>query len=266
MNDHDQDRLITVLGQARLEGRALPDPLPDLDGLDEDAGYAAQWRLARWLDAHVPGGVAGFKIGATTMAMQDYLNVSHPAYGHVRAADIHPAGSRVAGPWHCPTALECELAVRLGDPLPANAAPWSLERLLPHIGAVAPAVEIVQNRYGDFQGRGIGALVADDFFHKACIIGDWIDEVAPDALPAMAVSLHVDGEEVEHGQGASVLGNPLEAAVWLANRLASQGHGMKAGAIVLTGSMTPVHWLDHYPRKVEARLSGVGSVSYTMGD
>jgi 2-keto-4-pentenoate hydratase len=38
------------------------------------------------------------------------------------------------------------------------------------------------------------------------------------------------------------MGNPLNALVWLANKLAADGRPLKRGMVVMTGSMVPIQF------------------------
>ena len=52
--------------------------------------------------------------------------------------------------------------------------------------------------------------------------------------------------------------------VWLANKLAQRRIYLKAGQIVMTGSMTPVHWIDTYPTQAAIDIEGLGTSSVTL--
>jgi len=39
------------------------------------------------------------------------------------------------------------------------------------------------------------------------------------------------------GTGANVLGDPRQALAWLANDLASRGHTLRAGEVIMTGTV-----------------------------
>jgi 2-keto-4-pentenoate hydratase len=56
-----------------------------------------------------------------------------------------------------------------------------------------------------------------------------------------------------------VLGHPHYALAWLANHLAARGKGLRAGEIVLTGSLVKTLWLASGD-SVMMDLSGLGSV------
>ena len=50
--------------------------------------------------------------------------------------------------------------------------------------------------------------------------------------------MEINGARVAEATGAAVLGDPLRALVWLANKLPDYGHAVRAGQIVMTGSVT----------------------------
>jgi 2-keto-4-pentenoate hydratase len=133
------------------------------------------------------------------------------------------------------------------------------------IESVIPTIEIVENRYGDFLARGLGTLIADDFFHKACVMGTPV-EYAPDlALEDVVGRMILDGSEIHTGTGAEVMGHPLEAIVWLANALAAQGGMLRAGDIISSGSITPVHWVEEFPCHARVELHGIGACEVRLG-
>ena len=85
------------------------------------------------------------------------------------------------------------------------------------------------------------------------------DPPAPDLLGVIGRAL-INGVEAGQGSGADVLGHPHNALAWLANRLAADGKGLRAGEIVLTGSLVKTIWLNAGD-SVVMELAGLGSVS-----
>ncbi|HEY0912640.1 MAG TPA: fumarylacetoacetate hydrolase family protein, partial [Bradyrhizobium sp.] len=69
----------------------------------------------------------------------------------------------------------------------------------------------------------------------------------------------VNDVEVSRGTGADVLGHPHNPLAWLANHLAAEGRGLRAGQVVLTGSLVKTIWLNPGDR-VTMELSGLGAV------
>ena len=127
------------------------------------------------------------------------------------------------------------------------------------IEAYLPAIEIVDDRYANWQTMGAPTLVADDFFAAGCVLGEPVARsAAPDLLKVVGRAI-INGAEVARGTGADVLGHPHNALAWLANHLAAEGKGLRAGQIVLTGSLVKTIWLDAGDR-VTMDLSGLGAV------
>jgi 2-oxo-3-hexenedioate decarboxylase/2-keto-4-pentenoate hydratase len=159
--------------------------------------------------------------------------------------------------------VECEIAVRLARDLPAIDAPFTTDAVVQAIEAYLPAIEIVDDRYANWQTLGAPTLVADDFFAAGCVLGQPVARsVAPDLLEIIGRAV-INGVEVGRGTGADVLGHPHHALAWLANHLASDGNGLRAGEIVLTGSLVKTVWLKAGD-KVSMELSGLGTVSATF--
>jgi 2-keto-4-pentenoate hydratase len=64
---------------------------------------------------------------------------------------------------------------------------------------------------------------------------------------------------VAEGSGANVLGDPVEALVWLANDQRQRGDGLRAGQAVITGSCTGVNMAEAGD-KARAEFGTLGAV------
>lgn len=255
-------RVAEILCDARLSARALPD-IADADSPQTVAeGYAAQAALHNRYCAATGGNLAGWKVGATTRDMQTYLGVDGPAYGRILSTNMHETGATLGAAGFCNPGIECEIALRIGAD--AEDRTYDRKTIGDIIDTVIPAIELVENRYGDFLVRGTSTLIADDFFHKACVLGAPVSDWRGMDLAAVTGRTLIDGDEKGNGIGADVMGHPLEAVVWLANKLAEHGEGLKAGQIVLTGSVAPVIWIDSATALARIELDGLGSVSLSI--
>ena len=80
-------------------------------------------------------------------------------------------------------------------------------------------------------------------------------------LRTLGVVMEKNGEVVELGAGAAVLGHPLSSVAMLANLLAERGEHIPAGTFIMTGGVTeaiPVAKGDN----VNVRFQDLGSVSF----
>jgi 2-keto-4-pentenoate hydratase len=250
-------------GTARLAGQPLPPEALGQPLQDPAQGYVAQEALAHWFRAQGYGRQAGYKIGATTSAMQEYLGVDEPLCGRLLDRGRVEPGSvlRVSG--DCPIGLECELAFTLAEDLPKRDEPWRRRTILPFLADCHAALEVAENRYGDFRTCPVGVIVGDDVFHRAYALGTPAEWRAED-LGSIAGRITIDGLTVQTGHGYDVMGNPLEAVVWLANAAPRIGCRLRRGQIILTGSMTLVHWVGTTPAEVGVEIDGIGSLAITL--
>jgi 2-keto-4-pentenoate hydratase len=247
-----------IIASAR-RGRTPLQPLAaDIVPQDEADGYRIQDALHDLLAADV-GALVGYKIGCTSAVMRHYLGIPHPCGGGVFAQGVHPSGVSLRAQDFIRVGVECEIAVRLAHDLQPSGAPFTAETVAQAVEAYLPAIEIVDDRYADWQTVGAPTLVADDFFAAGCVLGEPVARsAAPDLLDIVGRAV-INGVEDGRGTGADVLGHPHYALAWLANHLAADGKALRAGQIVLTGSLVKTVWLepgDH----VAMDLSGLGAV------
>jgi 2-keto-4-pentenoate hydratase len=229
---------------------------------DEAEGYRIQRAVHDLLLPSV-GALIGYKIGCTSKVMQQYLAIPHPCGGGVFEKVVHESGAALRVRDFVRVGVECEIAVRLARELPAAQAPFTAERVGEAIEAYLPAIEIVDERYVDWETMGAPTLIADDFFAAGCVLGQPVARAAaPDLLDVVGRAL-INGTEVGRGTGADVLGHPHHALAWLASHLAEEGKGLHAGQIVLTGSLVKTVWLSAGDR-VRMELSGLGTVEATF--
>ncbi len=248
-------RIIAATRRNRAPLRSLA---PDVAPRDEAAGYLVQRAVHDLLLPQV-GALVGYKIGCTSAVMQQYLGIPHPCGGGVFARGIHASGVRLKAADFVRVGVECEIAVRLARDLSPSQAPFTADAVAQAIEAYLPAIEIVDDRYADWQSIGAPTLVADDFFAAACVLGDPVARSAAPDLVGVAGRAVVNGIEVAAGTGADVLGHPHHALAWLANHLAAGGKGLRAGQIVLTGSLVKTIWLKAGDT-VMMELAGLGKV------
>ena len=229
---------------------------------DETEGYRIQDAVHAIMAGDV-GPLVGYKIGCTSQVMQRYLGIPHPCGGGVFARGVHASGISLRHGDYVRVGVECEIAVRFSRDLAPSGAPFTADSIAGAIDAYHPAIEIVDDRYADWRTIGAPTLVADDFFAAGCVLGKPVSRAAaPDLLSVVGRAM-INDVEVGQGTGADVLGHPHAALAWLANHLAAQRKSLRAGQIVLTGSLVQTVWLKAGD-KVVMEMSGLGNVAATF--
>jgi 2-keto-4-pentenoate hydratase len=229
-----------------------------------DQGVAVQFARASRSGAVPP---AGYKIGATTKRMQGYLGLDGPAAGYMVGANLHASGTRLPYASLRGPGAECEIGLRLARDLPPG--PCDQATALAAVAEIFAAIEIVENRYGtpplgDLARIGTPTLIADQVYHRAAILGTAPANWQALDLEAIPGRVAVDGLQRSSGHGRDLLGHPIAALAWLAGSptVAAFG-GLKAGQVVMLGSVTPPIWLDR-PCHISVAFTGLGEVTVTL--
>ncbi len=261
MSGFQPGQAAAALHEARRRRTELA-PLPaEIAPRTEAEGAAVQRALSHLAGAGSPG---GFKIGATARRMQDYLGLSGPAAGFMAKGDLYRSGATVPFAKYLRPGVECELAVRLARDLPPGAC--SPEQAADAVGDLFAAIEIVENRYGELKVLGTPTLIADQVFHAAAVLGepgthDWrsLD------IGSLRGRLVVDGQQRDEGVGADLMGHPMNCLAWLAgSSIAAAFGGLKAGQVVMLGSVTPPVWLTA-PASVTVEFTSLPAVQVRLG-
>jgi 2-keto-4-pentenoate hydratase len=251
-----------IIARARTSLTPLQALPPELIPPSVADGYRIQSEVHRLL-APALGPLAGYKIGCTSEVMQQYLAIPHPCAGGVPASTVHRSGAVLKAAGYVRVGVECEIAVRLAKDLVAAGAPFTADSVADSIESYLPAIEIVDDRYRQWETLGAPTLIADDFFAAGIVLGDPVARSAvPDLLQVQGRTL-IDGDESGRGTGADVLGHPHNALAWLANHLASQGSALRAGEIVMTGSLVKTVWLQA-GHEATMEFSSLGKVQVTF--
>lgn len=244
--------------RAAYDGGAVP-PLRDgLDPTDADGAYAVQTINTRFWEAQGRR-IVGRKAGLTAKAVQVQLGVDQPDFG-VLFEDMRVADGGALDPAQTiqPKA-EAEVAFVLGADLPA--ADTTVEQVAAAVAGVHAAIEIVDSRIADWKIT-FADTVADNGSSAFFVLADAGLPLAGLDLEGAAMEMRVNGAVASTGVGGAALGNPLNAAAWLARTLAGRGEPLKAGDILLAGALGPMIALtpgDH----VVATVAGIGSASFT---
>jgi 2-keto-4-pentenoate hydratase len=223
---------------------------------DLDAAYRVQDSYARRLMAAGNTQVGGFKIGLTTQKMQAMCGIDQPVSGYVAANRIYKAPTTVDAMEHTHLGLEFEVAVKLAYDFPFRSRPYSQEELIRDI-QVAPGVELVDDRNADYATLEALSLIADNSWNAGIVVGNWQDP--PGDLAGIEGTILCNGQLVDRGHGRDALGHPFIPLTWLANFRMRTERPLKAGDIVLTGSLIRTQFPSE-ACKFHYELAGLGAV------
>jgi len=197
--------------------------------------YATQQAWAALRTANGDARV-GRKIGLTSAGMQTQMGVSEPDYGELwrsRQAEVHEGTAMFDHARFLQPRVEGEVAFLMGADLDGPGVTPAGVRAA--ATAAALAVEIVDSRIADWRIRLVDTI-ADNASFGGFALGSWSERLLQADLKSSMFELRQGGDIVVREAGAAVLGSPLHAVAWLADKLSSLGHGIRAGDIVLSGS------------------------------
>src|SRR4051812_19591302 len=107
--------------------------------------YEAQevyYRLAE----PVYGSLGGVKVATTTKVMQQLMGITHPCGGAIFSRTIHTSPARIAKSDLVNLRVESEIALKLGQDMPAGQAPWTAESVVPFVAGAVAAFELIGGR------------------------------------------------------------------------------------------------------------------------
>lgn len=250
MKSHEVKEAADALFEAETSGHQIGLLSLQYPQLDLEGAYAVQAAL---IERKRSAGrkVIGWKIGLTSRAMQQALNITTPDSGVLLDDMLFDDGVQIPAGRFIQPRIEAEIAFIMNAPLKGQHV--TREDVLVAAEFVAPSLEILDTRI----------LRADPVSGKARIITDTISDNAANAGIVLGKQRHAvdafdlrwigaivkrDGIVEETGLGAGVLNDPVTGIVWLVHRLAQYDQGIEAGQILLSGS---------FIRPMEAPLGSV---------
>ncbi len=247
--------LVEHLLQGRL-GREAASPLTETTpDLTLEQAYALQRQLEQVLVGRGER-VVGWKVGFTTAALQERHGLSEPVLGFLLGSGVFGAGDAVPMSRFVALGVEVEVAFLLRSDL-AGPGVTVASALLAVEGAM-PALELI-----DFRLRGTPRgvdVIADGVYTNAIVLGRPLTPVAGVDLALEGVVYEQDGQIVATHTAAEVMGNPLASLAWAANHLGRTGRSLRAGDVVLTGSISKI-LRPSAGQSVRASFTRLGSVA-----
>lgn len=238
-----------------LTTRQVVPPLKGrVPGLDIDRAYAiSDAMLRRRLQAGER--IIGRKIGVTSKAVQDMLGVHQPDFGTLTDTMVYSGEMPVSTELIQPRA-EGEIAFTLAKDLVGPGV--TPADVLAATATVHACFEVVDSRIADWK-IGIEDTVADNASSGLFAMGAGVSPAEVD-FEGCKMVVHKNGELLSEGYGRAALGSPLICVAWLANTFGERGIALKAGDIVLSGSLVPLEPVQA-GHEMHCAVEGIGEVS-----
>lgn len=257
---------IAALADRIAEGRRTRSVMDFLAGatanLSEADAYKVQFAVHDKLEA-AGSKLAGWKVAFAVPAQYEPLKLSGPAFAGIYQSGIRPSGTVFEKGWPLKAGIECEMVARMGKDVTAGGGDFTAESIKPFVTNLYCGMEVVENRYGDVSKLGGPGRITDDVLQAACIVGTEIkDWQKLDFATVQGRSEH-EGKELAAGPGANVMGGALISLAWLANKLIANGKHLRAGDVILTGSVHPPQFLPG-PGVAKTEFKGLGGAEITV--
>ncbi|UJJ33478.1 fumarylacetoacetate hydrolase family protein [Halopseudomonas maritima] len=259
--------LITTLGDelfAALRERRTLTPLTSRHPeIEIDDAYRISLQFLKRREA-LGEQLVGKKIGVTSKAVQDMLNVHQPDFGFLTDRMQVANGAAVSLREYnlIQPRAEGEIAFILREDLTGPGI--TAEDVLAATESVTPCFEIVDSRIHDWQIR-IQDTVADNASCGVFVLGDQRVDPRTLDLAAAELTMNKNGQAAGRGLGSAVQGHPCAAVAWLANTLGELGIPFRRGEIILSGALAPLVPVgagDH----IDMHISTLGSASMRFTD
>lgn len=262
MDAQQIDALAQTIADARRSNKPM-DVAGAIGNLSEADAYKVQFAIHDKICAGGADKVAGWKVALTLPNQYEPLKLSGPVFACIYQSGVKQSGAAFGPGYPLRPGIEPEMVARISKDAPAGAAPHSADSIRAHVAALHCGMELVDNRYVDVAKMTGPGRIADNVLQAACVIGPEVKGWQKLDFPNLKGRSLLDGKELASGPGSAVMGSALISLAWLANALNKHGKMLKAGDVILTGSVHPPAFL---PAKGVARteFEGLGGTEITI--
>ncbi len=183
--------------------------------------------------------LVGKKVGLTNKAVQRARHISEPDYGHIFAFQMKNQDEPISlSTLVDKPSIEAELAFVLKHDL--HGPNITAADVMEATAGIIPAFEIVERRFVPMCTNVVDS-VCDNAAAGRFILGSKITPIANLDLRTIGLIIEKNGLPIDMSTSAAVMGNPAEAVAWLANKLSLFDSYLKAGELIMSGSIGLMH-------------------------
>ena len=203
--------------------------------------------------------IVGFKAGLTSAAGQQRFGVNAPVAGVLLASGKLADGATVDSSQFVALMLETEIGYVVGKSISQPIK--DVAELKAAIQSVLPVIELPDLGFADMQHLKGVDIIAANVAAKQMIVGQERPVAGLD-VNAVALTLTLNGQEINKGKGTDAMGDQWQAALWLINTMVAQGWTLEPGAVVITGALG--NMLPGKPGSYVADYGNFGKVTFTI--
>jgi 2-keto-4-pentenoate hydratase len=186
------------------------------------------------------GDPVGYKVGLVTKEAQQRFGLNSPVRGILLSKMLLKDAAEVPMSFGVHPVCEADLVVVVKDE-GINEAKTPLD-VARHLKEVVAFIELPDALIATNQLMDAGLFTASNVGARLGVLGERLPVKASDefvnAMGEMTVTVRDQmGVELGKAQGKLILGNPLNAVLWLVQDLARSGEKLKAGDILSLGSL-----------------------------
>ncbi|KAB2966658.1 hypothetical protein [Zoogloea sp.] len=227
-----------AVAAAIVARQPVPRPAGEMSMAD---GMCGRDKVVRYL-GQVYGEPVGYKAGLTNPAVQKRFSHDAPLRGTLFKSMLVADGAELPASYGARPVLEADLLVEVADPLALEKAQTPLAALKA-LKSYSPFIELPDLMVDDPSKLGGPMLAMINVGARAGVAGKAVPVKATaglaEAFAAMTVTVSDGaGNVLDTGKGSATLGNPLNAAAWLARDLAAAGTPLKRGDLLSLGSFS----------------------------
>jgi 2-oxo-3-hexenedioate decarboxylase len=251
----DLNNIAEIVDRAAHTATAIPQ-FSDTTPLTAEDAYKVQ---ALSMDRRYSRGETrvGVKMGMTSRAKMLQMNLPDLIWGRLTSGMREEEGGKISYSRYVHPRAEPEVAFIMKKELVGVV---TLAEALAAVEAVAPAIEIIDSRYANFKFDH-GDVVADNSSSSGFVVGDYFTPETD--FRNLGIVMSINGEAVQIGSTAAILGHPLRALVAAARIVEPSGEKLNPGDIVLAGGATAAVALA-VGQSVQAEFQNLGTVSFQV--
>ncbi|MEZ4872039.1 MAG: fumarylacetoacetate hydrolase family protein [Bdellovibrionales bacterium] len=178
--------------------------------------------------------VIGLKMGLTSEAKRQQMNLDAPLYGVLTdKMQITDGVFKMQNKIH--PKIEPEVCFFINKDLHGDV---TREQVLDACSGVCAALEVLDSRYKQFKYFSMEDVIADNSSSCYFALGEVVKNPRDIDIKHLEMKMYVNGELAQSGTSEAISGDPVQSVIEQCALLAENGQSLKAGQFVLAGAAT----------------------------